>query len=248
MTQENSNISRRTFVKGVVASALVASSSLTLDASTNITTRNETEELSGTVFHLSIDKVHVNITGTPAVAKAVNSMITGPTLRWREGDEITIHVTNNLNEDSSIHWHGIIIPSDMDGVPGISFDGIPAGETFTYKFPVVQSGTYWYHSHSGFQEQSGVYGAIIIEPKEEILEYEREYVISLSDWSDENCEGKIALFLEGGYDLSVCSATSLAICKALLGENWEDPLGKSQYAETNQWIPELERIRKEWNL
>jgi len=185
MTHENSNISRRTFVKGVVASALVASSSLTLNASTKVTTRRETVELSGTEFHLTIDKVDVNITGTPAVATAVNSMITGPTLRWKEGDEITIHVTNNLGESSSIHWHGIIIPPEMDGVPGISFDGIPAGETFTYKFPVVQSGTYWYHSHSCFQEQTGVYGAIVIEPKEEILEYDREYVISLSDWSDE---------------------------------------------------------------
>lgn len=185
MTYENSNISRRTFVKGVVASALVASSSLTLNASTKITTRKETQELSGREFYLTIDKVHVNITGTPAVAKAVNSMVSGPTLRWREGDEIIINVTNNLNEDTSVHWHGIILPPDMDGVPGISFDGIPAGETFTYKFPVVQSGTYWYHSHSGFQEQSGVYGAIIIEPKEELLEYDREYVISLSDWSDE---------------------------------------------------------------
>jgi len=185
MTHQNSNISRRTFVKGVVASAIVASSSLTLNASTKISARKETEELSGTEFNLTIDKINVNITGEPTVATAVNSMMTGPTLRWREGDEITIHVTNNLSESSSIHWHGIIIPPEMDGVPGISFDGIPAGETFTYKFPVVQSGTYWYHSHSGFQEQTGVYGAIVIEPKEEILEYDREYVISLSDWSDE---------------------------------------------------------------
>ena len=185
MTRQNSNISRRTFVKGVVASAIVASSSLTLNASTKISTRKETQELSGTEFNLTIDKINVNITGEPTVATAVNSMMSGPTLRWREGDEITINVTNNLGESSSIHWHGIIIPPAMDGVPGISFDGIPAGETFTYKFPVVQSGTYWYHSHSGFQEQTGVYGAIVIEPKEEILEYDREYVISLSDWSDE---------------------------------------------------------------
>ncbi|MDQ7044436.1 MAG: copper resistance system multicopper oxidase [Sulfurimonas sp.] len=188
MTHNNSNISRRTFVKGVVASAFVASSSLTLNASTKISTRKPTQELSGTEFNLTIDKINVNITGDPAVAKAVNSMITGPTLRWREGDDITIHVKNNLNESTSIHWHGIIIPPEMDGVPGISFDGIPAGETFTYTFPVVQSGTYWYHSHSGFQEQSGVYGAIVIEPKKELLEYDREYVISLSDWSDEKPE------------------------------------------------------------
>ncbi len=184
MTLESSNISRRTFVKGVVASALVASSPLTLNASTKISNQKKTTELSGTEFNLTIDKTHVNITGNPAVATAVNSMIAGPTLRWREGDEITINVTNNLDEDSSIHWHGIIIPTHMDGVPGISYKGIAPGETFTYKFPVVQSGTYWYHSHSGFQEQTGVYGSIIIEPKEEILKYDKEYIVLLSDWSD----------------------------------------------------------------
>ena len=185
MNRKNSDISRRTFVKGVVASALVASSSLTLNASTKISTRRETQELSGTEFDLTIDKTYVNITGEPRVATTVNSMIAGPTLRWKEGDEVTINVTNNLSEDTSIHWHGIILPPAMDGVPGISYDGISAGETFTYKFPIIQSGTYWYHSHSGFQEQTGIYGAIVIEPKEEILEYDREYVISLSDWSDE---------------------------------------------------------------
>ncbi len=188
MFHNNSNISRRTFVKGVVASAIVASSPLTLSANSKIKTRKNTQELSGTEFNLTIDKISLNITGKPAIATAVNSMISGPTLRWREGDEVTINVTNNLDESSSIHWHGIILPPEMDGVPGISFDGIGPGETFTYKFPIVQSGTYWYHSHSGFQEQTGVYGAIVIEPKEEILEYDREYVIALSDWSDEKPE------------------------------------------------------------
>lgn len=185
MTHETSNLSRRTFVKGIVATGLVTSSSLTLNASTKISQRRETEQLSGTKFNLTIDKINVNITGEPTVATAVNSMITGPTLKWKEGDEITINVTNNLAEDTSIHWHGIILPPHMDGVPGISFNGIKPGTTFTYKFTVAQSGTYWYHSHSGFQEQTGIYGAIVIEPKEEILEYDREYVISLSDWSDE---------------------------------------------------------------
>lgn len=188
MNCETSKLTRRTFVKGVVAAGFFASSSLTLNANTKILSRKESEELSGVEFNLTIDKINVNITGEPSIATAVNSMITGPTLRWREGDEVTIHVTNNLSEDTSIHWHGIIIPPDMDGVPGISFDGISAGETFTYKFPIVQSGTYWYHSHSGFQEQLGVYGAIVIEPKEEKLEYDREYVVTLSDWSDEKPE------------------------------------------------------------
>lgn len=185
MSNKTLNISRRVFVKGVVASALATTVPISLNASTKILTRRDTEELSATEFNLTIDKISVNITGEPSVATAVNSMLAGPTLRWREGDEITINVTNNLEEDSSIHWHGIILPASMDGVPGISFDGIRPGETFTYKFPVVQSGTYWYHSHSGFQEQTGVYGAIIIEPKEEILDYDKEYVILLSDYSDE---------------------------------------------------------------
>lgn len=190
MNKANAKLTRRTFVKGVVATSLVTALPLNLTAgNTQITTRKESEELSGRVFNLSINKVSVNITGNQAIATAVNSMMTGPTLRWREGDEVTINVTNNLSEDTSIHWHGIIIPPAMDGVPGISFDGIKPGETFTYKFPIVQSGTYWYHSHSGFQEQTGVYGAIIIEPKEkEPFGYDNEYVITLSDWSDEKPE------------------------------------------------------------
>ena len=106
---------------------------------------------------------------------------------WEEGQDVILHVTNNLKEISSIHWHGIILPFEMDGVPGITFDGIKPGETFTYKFKVNQSGTYWYHSHSGFQEQTGVYGAIVIKPKiKEPYSYDSDYVITLSDWSDED--------------------------------------------------------------
>lgn len=186
MTQKALNISRRTFVKGVLASGIVVSSSVNINASTKISNRIETQELSGTRFDLTIDKVFVNITGSPSAAIATNGMLSGPTLRWREGDEITINVTNNLDEDTSIHWHGIILPFHMDGVPGISYRGIKPGETFTYRFTVVQSGTFWYHSHSGFQEQLGLYGAIVIEPKiEDPYEYDRDYVITLSDWSDE---------------------------------------------------------------
>lgn len=186
MTQKALNISRRTFVKGVLASGIIASSSVNINASSKISHRIETQELSGTKFDLTIDKVFVNITGRPSLAIAVNGMLSGPTLRWKEGDEITINVTNNLDEDSSIHWHGIILPAHMDGVPGISFRGIKPGEAFTYRFTVRQSGTFWYHSHSGFQEQMGVYGAIVIEPKiKDPYEYDRDYVITLSDWSDE---------------------------------------------------------------
>ena len=113
-----------------------------------------------------------------------------PILRWREGDTVTIAVTNRLKGQTSIHWHGIRAPADMDGVPGLSFAGIPAGETFVYRFPVRQRGTYWYHSHSGFQEQTGLYGPLIIDPQGvDPIAYDREYVIMLSDWTDENPNG-----------------------------------------------------------
>ena len=151
--------------------------------------RRPTETLEGNEFHLTLDPTVVNITGEPRIATLVNGMLPGPTLKWKEGEEVTIHVTNNLPASSSIHWHGIVLPFEMDGVPDISFDGIAPQETFTYRFRVKQSGTYWYHSHSGFQEQTGLHGTLVIEPKEkEPFDYDREYVISLSDWSDEKPE------------------------------------------------------------
>ncbi len=147
------------------------------------------ERLEGNEFHLTLERTAVNITGKPSVATTVNGMLPGPTLVWREGEEVTIHVTNNLPVDGSIHWHGIILPFEMDGVPGISYPGIAPGETFTYRFKVNQSGTYWYHSHTLYHEQTGMHGSIIVEPKErEPFEYERDYVVSLSDWSDEKPE------------------------------------------------------------
>ncbi|KYJ86027.1 copper resistance protein CopA [Sulfurovum riftiae] len=142
--------------------------------------------LSGKEFFLDIDYTTVNITGKKAVATTINGQIPGPTLVWQEGDTITLHVTNHLKKSSSIHWHGIILPAPMDGVPGISYKGIAPGETFTYRFKVQQHGTYWYHSHSGYQEQTGMYGAIVIKPKKkEPFRYDKDYVVLLSDWSDE---------------------------------------------------------------
>ena len=190
------NLTRRSFVKGMAATSVVAMGSINLNAgvfnqeSSKINSiADEVEVLSGKIFNLNIGKNIVNITGKPAIATTINNSLSGPTLRWREGDEITINVTNHLKEDTSNHWHGIILPPHMDGVPGISFDGIKPGSTFTYKFKVVQSGTYWYHSHSGFQEQTGIYGAIVIEPKKaNPYKYDRDYVVNLSDWSDEKPE------------------------------------------------------------
>ena len=144
--------------------------------------------LAGT-YELEITEKSVNFTGSEAKAMAVNDSIPGPLLRFRDGEDITIHVKNSMAVDSSIHWHGLLLPYTQDGVPGISFPGIKPGETFTYRFTAKQSGTYWYHSHSGLQEQQGVYGPLIIEPKgREPFRYDREYVVMLSDWSDEKPE------------------------------------------------------------
>ncbi|AEC20347.1 copper-resistance protein, CopA family protein [Pusillimonas sp. T7-7] len=135
------------------------------------------------------------------MATTVNGSLPAPTLRWREGDTVTIRVKNRLNETTSIHWHGIILPFQMDGVPGISFAGIPPGETFMYQFKVQQSGTYWYHSHSGMQEATGVYGAIIIDPAQtDSIRADREYVVQLSDWTDEDPMRVLAkLKMQGDY-------------------------------------------------
>lgn len=145
--------------------------------------------LSGTEFALEIGPVPVNVTGRPRTAIGINGMTPAPILRWREGDTVSVAVTNRLREPTSIHWHGIRVPSPMDGVPGFSFAGIAPGETFVYRFPVQQSGTYWYHSHSGFQEQTGLYGAIVVEPKAGYrYRFDRDYIVLLSDWTDENPE------------------------------------------------------------
>ncbi|HEY2104420.1 MAG TPA: copper resistance system multicopper oxidase, partial [Candidatus Binataceae bacterium] len=144
-------------------------------------------QLSGGRFDLVIEQMRVNFTGTASTATAVNGSVPAPTLRWREGDAVTISVTNRLSADTSIHWHGVRTPADMDGVPGLSFAGIRPNQTFVYRFPLRQHGTYWYHSHSRFQEQTGLYGALIIDPKgADPIQYDRDYVILLSDWTDEN--------------------------------------------------------------
>jgi CopA family copper-resistance protein len=142
--------------------------------------------LSGNLFDLTVGPLPINITGRPRIATAVNGTVPAPTLRFREGEAVTLNVRNTLRESTSIHWHGIILPNAMDGVPGLTFRGIGSGETFTYRFPIRQSGTYWYHSHSGMQEQTGLYGPLILEPRgREPYGYQRDYVVMLSDWTDE---------------------------------------------------------------
>ena len=140
-----------------------------------------------TVFNLDVNEFPVRINGTAGIATGVNGTVPAPLIRFREGDDITLNVTNHLQEDTSIHWHGLLVPFHMDGVPGVTFPGIKPGETFSYKFSVPQSGTYWYHSHSGLQEQAGHYGPLIIDPRhDDPVGYDREYVMVLSDWSFES--------------------------------------------------------------
>jgi CopA family copper-resistance protein len=183
------SLRRRRFVQGLAIGGAVAGLGLSPGVLAAVPRgRRGPETLRGNTFDLVYRPTPVNYTGGDRFATAINGSVPAPVLRWREGDEVTLKVTNHLAEDTSIHWHGIILPSSQDGVPHVSngFSGIRPGDTYTYRFPVVQNGTYWYHSHSGFQEQTGAYGAIIIDPREpEPFVYDRDYVVVLSDWSDE---------------------------------------------------------------
>ena len=166
------------------------------------------------VFDLVLEHRTANITGRERPAIAVNGQIPGPVLRFREGEEVVINVANRLNEATSIHWHGLIIPSAQDGVPNIStgFPGIPAGGTFQYRYRLLQAGTYWYHSHSGTQEQAGFYGSIIIDPiRPDPFAYDRDHIVQLSDWTDENPHRVIANLKRypGYYNYNRRTAASL---------------------------------------
>jgi CopA family copper-resistance protein len=179
------NIGRRRFVQGAAAIGAGAALGARSRSAFALTGPGEPAVLRGNRFDLTLDRIAVNKTGTPDWGNAINGGVPGPVLRWREGDVVTLNVTNNLPEMTGIHWHGIILPNDMDGVPGLEFPGIQPGKTFTYRFPVLQSGTYWYHSHMAYQEQKGAYGALIIETDgKPLIEADRDYVVLLSDWMD----------------------------------------------------------------
>ena len=181
-------LSRRRFVQGLAAGGVLAATPSWLQAAVSSTTSlGSAPVLSGREIDLVIAETPVNFTGVTRMATTINGSIPAPTLRLREGDEVTIRVTNRLPVATSIHWHGILLPYQMDGVPGISFKGIAPGETFIYRFTLRQSGTYWYHSHSGFQEMTGMYGALIIEPRAgERHHTDQDHVVQLSDWTDED--------------------------------------------------------------
>jgi CopA family copper-resistance protein len=178
---------RRQFVTGLASGGAALGLGLArLPASAGTPARRGgAAQMAGTTFALSIGAMPVDITGRRRPAITVNDSLPAPTLRWREGDTVTVRVSNRLRDMTSIHWHGILLPSNMDGVPGLSFNGIGPGETFQYRFQLKQSGTYWYHSHSLFQEQAGLYGALIVDPRDPPpYHHDREHVVLLSDWTD----------------------------------------------------------------
>lgn len=183
--------SRRRFLKNAMVIGGSAAAQMLLPAWARSGAANNMQGqtvLSGDRFELHAARTPFVVDGRSTEAVTINGQAPAPLLRWREGDDLTLRLTNHLKEDTSIHWHGILLPPGMDGVPGLSgFAGVRPNETFTYRFALKQAGTYWYHSHSGFQEQLGHYGPIIIEPKNsDPVEYDREYVLVLGDWTFEN--------------------------------------------------------------
>ena len=197
-------LSRRLLLKCGVALSMLAVVEFLVPAdaltSSPVNSGSQTP-LSGDVIDLTIGEQAFHLDGRTASAVTINTTIPGPVIRLKEGQEATLRVTNRLRESTSIHWHGLLLPPEMDGVPGVSFAGIEPGTTFTYRFPVRQSGTYWLHSHSGGQELAGMYAPMIIDPIEpEPFRYERDYVVMLSDWSFESPETLFSnLKKQGGY-------------------------------------------------
>ena len=180
---------RRRFVQGLASGGALFG--LGLWPRAGLALQAQPEVLAGTDFTLSVGETLVNYTGKTRPAVTVNGRLPAPLLRWKEGSTVTLRVRNDLprgsihGPDTSIHWHGILLPANMDGVPGMSFDGIRPGESYLYRFRVRQSGTYWYHSHSGYQEQGGLYGPLVIDPAgPEPHPSDREHVLLFSDWTD----------------------------------------------------------------
>ena len=179
------SLSRRHLIRSTVA--LAAASALPVPAwargASLSRAQNGFGELSGEDIDLTIGDYHFMTGGRSGHAVAVNGSVPGPLIHLREGQSVRLHVTNNLAEDSSIHWHGLLVPFQFDGVPGVSFPGIRPGERFTYEFPIRQSGTYWWHSHSGLQEQAGHYGPLVVESADPDPRYDRDYVVLLSEFT-----------------------------------------------------------------
>ncbi|HKL15052.1 MAG TPA: copper resistance system multicopper oxidase, partial [Balneolaceae bacterium] len=218
MSEDNDNITRRRFLRYTASMAALAgvSSILPTYAFAGFNQRNELRPKGpDNVIDLTIGRMPHKIDGKQGGAIGINGTVPGPLIRLKEGQDVLLRVKNELDETTSIHWHGILLPFQMDGVPGVSFDGIAPGETFEYRYPVRQNGTYWYHSHSGLQEQLGHYGPLIIDPADDDpVEYDRDYPVVLSDWTFEDPNSVLAnnVKQEGYYNYQ----------KRTLGEFFDD--------------------------
>ncbi|MEC7118606.1 MAG: copper resistance system multicopper oxidase [Pseudomonadota bacterium] len=180
---------RRQFIQGLTLGAIAASTGLSAHPIQRNSpfARSRQQPLIGHSLDLVVGRTPINITGKPRHAITINGTMPAPTLYLKQGQQLTVRVHNTLDEDTSIHWHGLLLPYQMDGVPHLSFAGIKPKQTFTYQFPLIQNGTYWYHSHSGWQEQLGMLGAMIIQPEGiDPIQADREHVVVLSDWTDDN--------------------------------------------------------------
>jgi CopA family copper-resistance protein len=187
--------------------------------------------LQGKDIALRIGAQAANFTGRPRSAVTVNGALPAPILRLREGEHVHLRVTNTLDVTSSIHWHGILLPADMDGVPGLSFEGIAPGATYDYHFPLKQSGTYWYHGHSAMQEQLGLYGALIIEPQvPEPFHYDRDHVVLLSDWTDTDPHRIFDRLKKQGDYFNFRQRTVADFFRDVKAQGW-----KSAWADRKMW-------------
>lgn len=191
----NEKLSRRDFLKTVASGLFVTSIGPTLPlpgwSSTTDRDRGSISKRPRSEYNLEIDYAPLELDGRtqPLQATAINGSVPGPLVHLKEGDRVRLNVTNSLHDSAhaSIHWHGLLVPPEMDGVPGVSFEGIPPGETYHYEYEVEQAGTYWYHSHSAFQEQTGTYGPLVIDPKDgEPFDYDRDHTVVLSDWTSDD--------------------------------------------------------------
>jgi len=217
-------LARRSFVQALTAAGVGA---VFCDSTTAYAAVGQTPETLGQNaarggIDLVIRRQKLNIGGRETSATTVNGSVPGPLLRFRDGENVTIRVKNELQETSSIHWHGLLVPTDMDGVPGVSFPGIKPGETFTYNFKLRQSGTYWYHSHSGTQELSGLYGPIIVDPVEsDPFTYDREHVVVFSDWTYEDPNRVVAKLKKLGSYYNFQQRTAVDFFRDASRDGWQ---------------------------
>ncbi|WP_178990423.1 multicopper oxidase domain-containing protein [Winogradskyella schleiferi] len=166
-------------------------------------------------YNLTLEENEITLAGVTANGMTINGGIPGPTLEFNEGDLAIINVTNKMDEETSVHWHGLILPNFYDGVPYLTTPPIKPNTTFQYRIPINQSGTYWYHSHTMLQEQKGVYGSIVIQPKEKTLDYDKDLVVVLSDWTNEEPMNVLRNLKRGNEWYQVKKGTAVPLSRVI---------------------------------